>query len=294
MDNLNFLKATAAEIEKAIDEYLPVKENPQKLIYEAMRYSVLGGGKRLRGVLSVACCLLAGGKKEEVMPFAAAVEMVHAYSLVHDDLPSMDNDSMRRGKPTNHLVYGEATAILAGDGLLGMAFETVLERLDETNTKKGSKALKVLAKNLGPSGMLGGQVVDMQSENKKIDYDTLVYLQNHKTGALIEAACLMGAIMGEANTDLIEKLKEYAAKIGLAFQIQDDILDVIGDEKVLGKPIGSDTESRKSTFVTECGIEKAKELVQKLSSEAATIVEGINEYGDFLAWLAKYLAGREN
>ncbi len=290
MDNLKFLKNTADEIESAIDKYLPLQENPQKTIYEAMRYSVLGGGKRLRGVLVKACCLLAGGNPDEAMPFAAAIEMVHAYSLVHDDLPAMDNDDMRRGKPTNHLVYGEAMAILAGDGLLGYAFETVLK-----NAKPGEntwKALEILALAAGPSGMIGGQVVDMESENKKIDYDTLVYLQNHKTGALIEAACLIGATVAGADDRLIEKLRSYAGKIGLAFQVKDDILDVTGDEKLLGKPTGSDSESNKSTFVTECGVEKAQMLVEKLTREAVAEAADINEYGDFLSWLAQYLAGQ--
>ncbi len=294
MNNLEFLKQTAAEIEAAIDKYLPIKENHQKTIYEAMRYSVLGGGKRLRGVLVKACCLMAGGTFDMAMPFAAAIEMVHAYSLVHDDLPAMDNDSVRRGKPTNHIMFGEATAILAGDGLLGYAFETVLKNTSAEDVQKAWRALWILAEKMGPDGMIGGQIVDMQSENKRIDYDTLVYLQNHKTGALIEAACLMGAVMGGADKTLENKLKTYAAKIGLAFQIKDDILDIIGDENVLGKPVGSDETSKKSTFVTECGLEKAQELVEKLSGEAAKEVAGINEYGDFLAWLAEYLAGRNS
>ena len=294
MNNLKFLTDTADEIEKAIDKYLPVQENYQKTIYEAMRYSVLGGGKRLRGVLTEACCLLAGGSAKEAMPLAAAIEMVHAYSLVHDDLPQMDNDDMRRGKPTNHLVYGEAMAILAGDGLLGYSFETVFKNTAPENIEKAWRALGILARALGPSGMLGGQVVDMESENKRIDYDKLVYLQKHKTGALIEAACLMGAVMGGAEEDLMQRLSRYAEKIGLAFQIKDDILDVAGDEKLLGKPIGSDSESNKSTFVTECGIENAQKLVEQLSAEAQAEVCGINEYGDFLIWLAQYLEIRKS
>ncbi|MBQ9097468.1 MAG: polyprenyl synthetase family protein [Clostridia bacterium] len=292
MDNLQRLKETAAVVEKCLDKYLPLRDTYEKTIYEAMRYSALGGGKRIRGVLTLMSCMMAGGKAEDAYPFAAAIEMIHAYSLIHDDLPAMDNDDFRRGKPTNHKKYGEAMAILAGDGLLGLAFETVLK-----NAVAGDKtwdALKLMSICAGPDGMLGGQVVDMEAENKEIGYDELVYLQQHKTGALIKASCLMGAVIGGADEELKNKLELYAKNIGLAFQIKDDILDVEGDGDVLGKPIGSDAESGKSTFVTACGIKKSKEMVKTLSEEAAAAVLGINEYGDFLAWLALWLAERNH
>lgn len=292
MDNLQRLKETAEVVEKCLDKYLPLRDTYEKTIYEAMRYSALGGGKRIRGVLTLMSCMMAGGKAEDAYPFAAAIEMIHAYSLIHDDLPAMDNDDFRRGKPTNHKKFGEAMAILAGDGLLGLAFETVLKNAPAED--KTWDALKLMSICAGPDGMLGGQVVDMESENKEIGYDELVYLQQHKTGALIKASCLMGAIIGGADDEMQNKLELYAKNIGLAFQIKDDILDVEGDGDILGKPIGSDAECGKSTFVTACGLEKSKEMVKVLSEEAANAVSGINEYGDFLAWLALWLAERNH
>ncbi len=292
MDNLQRLNSAAAVVEKCLDEYLPNRDTYEKTIYEAMRYSALGGGKRIRGTLVLMCCMLAGGKAEDAYPFAAAIEMIHAYSLIHDDLPAMDNDDFRRGKPTNHKKFGEAMAILAGDGLLGLAFETVLKYAQPGD--KTWNAMKIMASSCGPDGMLGGQVVDMQAEGRKIGYDELVYLQQHKTGALIKASCLMGAIIGGADEALQEKLALYAKNIGLAFQIKDDILDVEGNGEILGKPIGSDEKSEKSTFVTICGLEKSKEMVKSLSEEAANAVKDTNEYGDFLAWLAIWLAKRNH
>ena len=292
MDYKNKLLSFAAEVEAALDEYLPQKENPQADIYRAMRYSLLGGGKRIRGVLTLVCSELCGGTKEKAMPFAAAIEMVHAYSLIHDDLPAMDNDDMRRGKPSNHIAFGEAMAILAGDGLLGEAMNIILKHSD--NSPEVWKAMKVLANAYGPEGMLGGQVVDMQSENKEISYDQLLYLQQHKTGALIKAACLMGGIIGGADEDMLEKLSVYAEKIGLAFQIKDDILDVESTDEELGKNTGSDSEQGKSTFVSLCGLDSAKETVLRLSKEAADLFPGNSESEIFLRETAKYLATRKN
>lgn len=288
MDYEKLTADIAEKVEKYLDKYLPRHDNYQKNIYEAMRYSLLGGGKRIRALLTVLCCRMAGGTEEEAMPFACAVEMVHAYSLIHDDLPCMDNDDMRRGKPTCHKAFGEAMAVLAGDGLLGYAFETVL--INGTDPEKTLKALKTLAVCLGPEGMLGGQVVDLESENTDISYEKLVYLQNHKTGALIKAACLMGNIAGGGSYESV--LESYAENIGLAFQICDDVLDVESTAEVLGKPIGSDEKSHKSTFVTHFGTEKAKEKAMELSESAASAVENINEYGAALAYLARKLAKR--
>ena len=292
MDYKNKLMSLAAEVEAALDGYLPQKENPQADIYRAMRYSLLGGGKRIRGVLTLVCSELCGGKKEKAMPFAAAIEMVHAYSLIHDDLPAMDNDDMRRGKPSNHIAFGEAMAILAGDGLLGEAMNIILKNSD--NSPEVWKAMKVLANAYGPEGMLGGQVVDMQSENKEISYDMLLYLQQHKTGALIKAACLMGGIVGGADQEMLKKLETYAEKIGLAFQIKDDILDVESTDEELGKNTGSDTEQGKSTFVSLCGLDDAKETVLGLSQEAAGLFPGNSESEIFLKETAQYLAIRKN
>lgn len=282
----------ASLVEEALDKFLPQKDNLQADIYRAMRYSLLGGGKRIRGVLTLVCCELAGGKKEKAIPFAAAIEMVHAYSLIHDDLPAMDNDDMRRGKPSNHIAFGEAMAILAGDGLLGEAVNVILNNVSDEDIPSAWKAIKILANAYGPEGMLGGQVVDMQSENKKISYEELVYLQQHKTGALIKAACLMGATVGGADDALINKLSDYAEKIGLAFQIKDDILDIESTDEELGKSIGSDSEQGKSTFVTVCGLEKSKEAVKMLSQQAANLFKGESNSEMFLIETAKYLANR--
>ena len=286
MDYRKEMARLAALVECALDSYLPLKENHQKVIYEAMRYSALGGGKRVRGVLALVSCLLAGGREEDALPFAAAVEMIHA------DLPAMDDDDLRRGKPTNHKVYGEAMAILAGDALLSYAFETVLDKTPSAQRPRAWEALRQLAGLAGTEGMVGGQVVDMEAERKQIGYDELVYLQRHKTGALIRAACVTGAVMGGAPQALIERLCGYADKIGLAFQIQDDILDQEGDGALLGKPTGSDRQQEKSTFLTVCGARKAKEMVRDLSDQAAREVEGLGEYGQFLAWFAGYLENR--
>lgn len=292
MDFKAELRKTADLLEEALDRYVPVKENYQRNIYEAMRYSLLGGGKRIRGMLTIMSCRLAGGQIEDALPCAAAVEMIHAYSLIHDDLPAMDNDDLRRGKPSNHIAFGEATAILAGDALLGCAFETILNNTPTHNIEKAWRAMCILATLSGTEGMLGGQVVDMAAENKEIDYDQLVYLQQHKTGALIKAACLMGAIMGGADDALQNKLSLYAEKIGLAFQVQDDVLDVEGESSVLGKCVCSDENNKKSTFVSVCGMKKAKDIIEELSKSASLDMHGINEYGDFLSQFALYLAGR--
>lgn len=282
----------ATAVEAALDGYLPEKKGPQADIYKAMRYSLLGGGKRIRGVLALVCCELAGGKKETALPFAAAVEMVHAYSLIHDDLPAMDNDDMRRGKPSNHIAFGEAMAILAGDGLLGEAMNVILKNANDMES--AWRAMKVLANAYGPEGMLGGQVMDMQAENKKISYGELLCLQQHKTGALIKAACLMGAIIGGADKKMLDKLESYAEKIGLAFQVKDDILDIESTDEELGKNTGSDKEQGKSTFVSLCGLKEAKETVKRLSREAAELFPGESESETFLRGTAQYLAVRTN
>ncbi|MBR6524317.1 MAG: polyprenyl synthetase family protein [Clostridia bacterium] len=282
----------AAEVETALDGYLPQKSGPQADIYKAMRYSLLGGGKRIRGVLALVCCELSGGKKEKALPFAAAVEMIHAYSLIHDDLPAMDNDDMRRGKPSNHIAFGEAMAILAGDGLLGEAMNVILKNAEDMEC--AWRAMKVLANAYGPEGMLGGQVMDMQAENKQISYDELLCLQQHKTGALIKAACLMGAIVGGADEKMLAKLESYAEKIGLAFQIKDDILDIESTDEELGKNTGSDKEQGKSTFVSLCGLEEAKLAVKRLSREAAQLFPGEGMSETFLRETAEYLAVRTN
>lgn len=293
-DFYDIMKSRASDIEFALSEFVPAKNNYQKIIYEAMRYSLLGGGKRLRGILCLTGGLIAGGTKEQVMPFACAVEMVHAYSLIHDDLPAMDNDDFRRGKPSCHKQFDEATAILAGDALLNGAFELILDRSTVT-PEKTLAALKILSDASGADGMIGGQTVDIMytEKDKELTYEQLLYLHKLKTGALISASLMCGFTACGGDAALMPRLREYAAKIGLAFQVVDDILDVTGDEITLGKPVGSDDKNHKNTFISFMGPEGSKEFAAKLSRDAALAVEDLGEEGKFLAFLAEYLCDRK-
>lgn len=276
-------------VEMRLENYLPQSESYQKKIYDVMRYGLLGGGKRIRALLTVLSCLMAGGEVEDAMPYAGAVEMVHAYSLIHDDLPCMDNDDLRRGKPTCHKAFGEAEAVLAGDGLLGYAFETILENVRDAD--KAVRALNILAVCAGPNGMLGGQMLDLEAENTKISYEELMYIHDLKTGALIKAACLMGNVAGNGQYE--SELTTYAENMGIAFQIRDDVLDVQGTTEILGKTAGSDARDNKTTFVTYLDARRADEVALELTEKAAAAVENINEYGKALAYIARKLAKRE-
>ncbi len=281
----------AGQVEQALERYLPTSETYNRPVYEAMRYSCLGGGKRLRGVLTLTTASMGGLDSTYAEPFAAAVEMVHAYSLIHDDLPAMDNDAMRRGKPTCHLAFDEATAILAGDGLLNLAFETILgkSKLDADTTLE---ALRFLAKRSGGGGMIGGQIADIQAEKVQADDALLSYIHTHKTGDLIEAAAGMGVILS-GKQEWMSEVCAYARGIGLAFQIEDDILDVTGDSRRLGKPAGSDEKNHKSTYVSLYGLKEAKKRVCQLTEEAKEAVRPFGEEGAFLAELADYLSARD-
>ncbi|MCI8669916.1 MAG: polyprenyl synthetase family protein [Lachnospiraceae bacterium] len=244
-------------------------EDRQKQIYEAMNYSVLAGGKRLRPMLVLETARLFGGKEEDTYDFLTAIELIHTYSLVHDDLPAMDNDEYRRGRKTTHVVYGEDLAILAGDALLNYAYETGLNGvLQSGNPLQAAKALKILADKAGVFGMVGGQTVDIISENKVLDEETLNYINECKTSALIEAAMMMGAVLSGASEEELELVERIGSRIGLAFQIKDDILDVTGTAEVLGKPVLSDEKNHKSTYVTLLGIERAQQKVQELTKSA--------------------------
>ena len=243
-----------------LESYLPEEVGYQKRIFEAMNYSMLAGGKRLRPMLMRESYHLFGGSSQAIMPFMAAIEMIHTYSLVHDDLPAMDNDEFRRGKKTTHAVYGEAMGILAGDGLLNFAYETAATAFEmEPENPAIGKALLVLTKKAGVYGMVGGQVVDVEGEKNLDDVEMtrerLDFIYRLKTGALIESSMMIGAILAGASKEDVDKMEQIAAKIGLAFQIQDDILDVIGNEEELGKPIGSDEKNNKVTYVTFEGLE---------------------------------------
>lgn len=284
-----------AQVEHALDGYLTECGcTGQEKIVQAMRYSALAGGKRLRPVLTMEFCRAVGGDPSAALPFACALEMIHTYSLIHDDLPCMDDDDLRRGKPTNHKVYGEGMAVLAGDSLLTYAFETAARKADMSvlTAQQVVEAIGVLAHEAGYYGMIGGQVLDLAAEHQTLGYDELVNLQDKKTGGLIRAAAEMGCILGQATEVQREAAKTYANRLGLAFQIQDDILDIEGDEEIFGKPIGSDEKSGKSTFPGLIGIENCREMVRSLTDEAIFAVKVLPQ-SSFLVELAESLVGRK-
>lgn len=285
------LKEKCAVIDAALKKYLKAEDNPQKLIYEAMNYSIFAGGKRLRPILMTEVCAMCGGDVNEVMPFACALEMIHTYSLIHDDLPAMDNDDLRRGMPTSHIKFGEAMAILAGDALLNKAFETAAS-YDGKYPERAMKAFAIIAESSGAEGMIGGQVVDIESEHKSVTLDELRYIHLLKTGAIIRSACVTGAVMAGADEAAVNAVDEFAKNIGIAFQIRDDILDVTGTEEELGKPIGSDAECEKNTYVTLVGLDRSEELVKEYSEKAVAALGMFGEKADFLVRLTKYMSGR--
>lgn len=283
------------EIENIIRSYLPKEEGYQKTIMEAMNYSVLAGGKRLRPMLMQETYRLFGGKSKVIEPFMAAMEMIHTYSLVHDDLPAMDNDEYRRGKKTTHAVYGEAMGILAGDALLNYAYETAALAFDMEPENSGvGKAFQVLTRKAGIYGMVGGQTVDVESEGSSdMTKDKLDFIYRLKTSALIESSMLIGAILAGATKNEQCIIEEVAGEVGLAFQIQDDILDVTSTTEVLGKPIGSDEKNHKFTYVTFEGLDKAKEDVKTISESAITHMDSLVVKNEFLTELLRDLISRE-
>lgn len=290
------LKDRVDHIEAILKEYLPKEEGWQKTVIAAMNYSVLAGGKRLRPVLMEETYRLFGGKGREIEPFMAAIEMIHTYSLVHDDLPAMDNDEYRRGRKTTHVVYGEAMAILAGDGLLNYAFETAMKSFTmEGNLEKKARALSVLAQKAGIYGMIGGQTADIEAEDlgDQVTTEHLMFIHAHKTSALIEAAMMTGAILAGASQEEIAQIEKAAYEIGIAFQIQDDILDVTSTLEMLGKPIGSDAKNHKTTYVTLKGLEESRKEQQELSLHAIETIRNIGYSNDFLMELVTSLITRE-
>lgn len=294
MDIKQEITVHTEQVEAVITKYLPKEEGYQKTIMEAMNYSFLSGGKRLRPMLLQETYRMFGGKSDIVEPFMAAIEMVHTYSLIHDDLPAMDNDEYRRGRKTTHVVYGEAMAILAGDALLNYAYETaVLALLREPGNIQAVKALAILAQNAGIYGMVGGQTVDVQSEGQPLEKDKLNFIYDLKTGALIEASMLIGAVLAGATRNEQDTILRIAKNVGLAFQIQDDILDVTSTLEVLGKPVGSDEKNAKTTYVTIEGIEKARSDVQHLTEEAIRLMDGLVVKNEFLSRLLQYLVYRD-
>lgn len=293
------LQDKTLQIEDIINRYLPKEEGDARTVISAMQYSIQAGGKRLRPMLMREVCQLTGSKTALLEPFMAAIEMIHTYSLIHDDLPAMDNDEYRRGKKTTHVVYGEAMAILAGDGLLNYAYETASLAFEKAKNleeyKQVAYALQILGKKAGIYGMVGGQVADIEAEAKadQVTEDILLYIHKNKTAALVEAAMMIGAILGGASEELILQIEKCANNIGIAFQIQDDILDVIGSDEVLGKPVGSDEKNQKTTYVTMHGLEASKEQVKCLSEEAIQILKAFPVQNEFLEELVRQLIYRE-
>ena len=287
------LKKRTDHAEKVIRRWLPEEKGFARTMAETMNYSMCAGGKRLRPVLLLECCRLFDGDEALAEPFMAGIEMIHTHSLIHDDLPAIDNDDYRRGRLTAHRVYGEAMGILGGAALLNYAYETMFRAFDHApGDARVIQALRIMAEKTGIYGMLGGQSVDVENDGKPMSREMVDYIYENKTSALIEASVMTGAILGGATEEEIAIVEKAAKNIGLAFQIQDDILDVTSTEEELGKPIHSDEKNHKTTYVTLMGIEKASQQVKKLSDEAVTLLEGLNKKNEFLFTLVNELVGR--
>ncbi len=286
---MSMLDARVQDIERALDGYLSCRaEDPDQLVYEAARYSLLDGGKRVRPLLLLEFASLFGVSQEKAISFACALECIHTYSLIHDDMPCMDNDDLRRNRPTNHKVYGEAMALLAGDALLNRAYEIMLGSI---RNKHEALAAAYIADCAGMRGMIGGQCVDLVNEGKTLDKNTLHIMHAKKTGALIRAACVGGAMLGTDDEQMLATVEEYAKELGLAFQIIDDILDVEGDVKQLGKNIGADAQQGKNTFVSIYGLEQAKEMAAAHTQNALELLSKL-PFSEFLLYITQFLLKR--
>lgn len=286
-----------AQIEKYCDavntelmKYIPEANDGQRDVAKAMRYSLSNGGKRLRPIFVLEFCRMCGGDVNKALPYACAIEYIHTYSLIHDDLPCMDNDDMRRGKPSCHKMYGEATALLAGDALLTHAFEIC--SASELSDSQNLRAVSLLSQNAGVGGMIGGQVIDLKYEQSDPSISDILTVHRLKTGALISAACILGCIAAGADDEKIALASRYAYMIGTAFQIRDDLLDIVGDEEKLGKPVGSDADNDKTTYVTLVGADRAQQDVKTLTDKAVEILDSFSE-NDFMKTLSEYLVNRE-
>jgi geranylgeranyl diphosphate synthase, type II len=288
----SYLQQQQILVEQALDQSIAIAR-PEK-IYEAMRYSLLAGGKRLRPILCLATCDLMGGTEAMAMPTACALEMIHTMSLIHDDLPAMDNDDFRRGKPTNHKVYGEDIAILAGDGLLAYAFEYVATQTKNVAPENIIRVVASLGRTVGAAGLVGGQVLDLESEGKSdITAETLSFIHTHKTGALLEASVVCGAIIANANPEDVTRLSQYAQNIGLAFQIIDDILDITATDEQLGKTAGKDLQAQKATYPSLWGLEKSRLKAQKLVDNAIAQLATYGVKAEPLRAVANYIVTRD-
>ena len=285
------LKQRANQVESLLKEYMPSEEGYQKTIMESMNYSLSAGGKRLRPILVIATYEIFGKNINKCIPYAVAIEMVHNFSLIHDDLPGIDNDDFRHGKPTNHKKFNEATAILAGDGLLNQAYIVISE--DLKNSREIERKIKVFNEfSLAVDRMIAGEYVDTEVEGKQIEDELLEYIHKNKTGALLKLCVRMGAILAGVNEDDLKKLTSYAEKIGLAFQIKDDILSEEGNEEILGKPVGNDKKLEKCTYVSKYGLQGAKDILDQITKEAVFELEKYGSKAEFLVNLAYYIQNR--
>jgi len=289
-----YMGQRAKMIDAALDQSVPMQY--PEVIHESMRYSLLAGGKRVRPALCLAACELVGGSIDQAMPTACALEMIHTMSLIHDDLPSMDNDDFRRGKPTNHKVYGEEIAILAGDALLSLAFEYIARETKGVDAQRVLQVIVEVGKSVGSEGLVGGQVVDIKSEgDSNVGLDTLKYIHEHKTAALLESAVVSGAILGGASQEDVDRLRKYSRDIGLAFQVVDDILDITATTEELGKTAGKDLAVAKTTYPSLVGLEKSKEIANQLIEEAkAQLSTYDSDKAAPLYALAEYIKNRKN
>lgn len=290
------MKNLVKTIEEILEQALPDVEMMPEILHNAMRYSTLGGGKRLRALLAMAACMAVGGKIENTFGLVAAIEMVHAYSLIHDDLPCMDDDDLRRGKPTNHIIYGEAIAVLAGDALLTEAF-AVLAAMPEKYGVSAESTVKVIAElaaGAGSRGMVGGQVVDISAQAEELDAQTLRYIHEHKTGALFRAALRGGALLGGASETELYQISHYADDFGLAFQITDDILDEIGNEEQLGKAVRTDQLLGKQTYPRLYGLEESQKMATRCVEQCHEVLKGFSEQADLLRQLATFIIQRDH
>lgn len=291
MDINAILKDYNTLIEEKLLSFFVEENASYQILIEAMKYSLMAGGKRVRPILCMEFCKACGADKEDALEFAAAIEMLHTYSLIHDDLPAIDNDELRRGKPTNHMVYGEGNALIAGDALQTAAFGMLLS--SKLPAELVVKAGRSLAYAAGKDGMCAGQVLDMDTPNKELELADLYDIHENKTSALLETACMMGVIAANGDDKKISAAREYAKSLGLAFQVRDDMLDVISTEEKLGKPIGSDEKNKKTTFVTKIGLEKCRIIVEEETNKAIKILEEYFDNTGFLFEFTKWLAGRD-
>jgi geranylgeranyl diphosphate synthase type II len=295
MDLKQYLNDRRKTVNKALEKYLPPSKDKTDGLVEAMRYSLLAGGKRIRPILCMAGARAVGGNETDVLPFACSLEFIHTYSLIHDDLPVMDDDDLRRGKPTNHKIYGEAMALLAGDGLLTAAFNlmTAPELAKKVPPDLVIKAIGLVSRAAGYGGMVGGQVADIQSEGKDLDFSQVEYIHTHKTGALIEASVTSGAVLAGAHENQIMSIRAYGHNIGLAFQISDDILNIEGDSKIIGKKVGTDEKKGKCTYPAVVGLTRSKEIQTGLVEAAIESLKAFDKHAEPLRQIAQYIIERK-